>query len=98
MRNMDGNDDLTPILREVVEASTFTEQVSKIMADVRRFDEIMDGIVWALARAPERFPIVHEGSNVRIAKTDPWGSISLRVFFTFDDKQTHLLWVEPVPD
>ena len=91
---MDGNSELFPILRDVVEEVTFTEQASKIMSDVRRFDDIMDGITWALARAPDKFPVVQKASNVRIAKTDPWGNIPLRVLFTFDETVTRLLWVE----
>ena len=93
---MNGNNVHLP-LRDVVEGPLFTEQVSKLTSDVRRFDDIMDGVVWALARDPERFPVVHEARNIRIVKTDAWGDTPLCVFFTFDDNQTHLLWVEPIP-
>ena len=92
---MDGNN-VHLALRDVVDGPLFTEQVSKLTPDVRRFDDVMEGVVWALARDPGRFPVVHEGSNIRIVKTYAWGGTPLRVFFTFDDKETHLLSVEPI--
>ena len=94
---MNGNSKY-PRLRDVIEESTFAEQASKITADIRRFDDAMEGIQWALAREPDIFPVVHEASNLRIAKTVAWGDLpSLRVFFTFDDNQTRLFWVEAIP-
>lgn len=92
---MHGNNVHLP-LRDVVEGPLFAEQVSKLTADIRRFDDVMEGVFWALARDPERFPVVHEASNIRIVKTDAWGGTPLCVFFTFDDNQTRLLSVEPI--
>ena len=84
--------------RDIVEEPTFVEQANLISPDIERFDEIMDGVKWALARNPEMFPRVLEGMNLHIAKTDSWGDIpALRILFRYDDNETRLLWVEPIP-
>ena len=89
-----------PVLREIVEEQTFAEQVKVITPDIRRFDEIMSGVTWALARKPEDFSVADEISGLRVVKTDSWnGSPGLRIFFKFDDVQTRLCWVESIsPD
>ena len=87
-----------PRLREVVEELTFTEQVLNITSDIKRFDEILEAITWALAKSPDDFPLADEVNGLHIVKTDSWGAIPrLRVFFKFDDNQTRLCWVEPIP-
>lgn len=85
-------------LRGVVEERTFAEQVRTITPDIQRFDEVMDGVKWALARCPSAFPVVDEVADVRIVKTTPLGGIpSLIVLLKFNEQQTRLLWVEVAP-
>lgn len=39
-------------LREVIETEEFAKQRDRIVADIRRYDEVMTGITWSLSRGP----------------------------------------------
>lgn len=83
------------ILRTVIEDKQFNEQKQKITPDVRRLDEILFGITWTVARGPEECPRVLENPDIRVIQTNRFMDIPrLRIFFTFDDKEVHLKWVE----
>ena len=71
--------------RTIRRASLFEEQASRIDADVRRFDEQLMGIEWAVAARAEVFPLIPL-TTLRMAKTRPFPDApALRVFFTVDD-------------
>ena len=84
-------------LRTIVDEPTFVRQRSLVSPDIERFDEAMEGVIWALAREPEQFPIADEQRQIRVAKTigSFHGLPPFRVFFIIrDDTKVHLLWVE----
>ena len=56
-------------LREIVEQPQFREDKKKFKHSAKRLDEILEGIVWTLARLPECYPNI-PGTNVYLAKTD----------------------------
>ena len=77
-----------------MEDPTFQVQGRRLLADIPRLHEILEGIKWHIQRAPEWFPVAHEGSDVRVIKTEPWGIPPLRAFYVFDDAQVRLVWIE----
>ena len=62
-----------------------------------RLDEILFGVTWALARAPESFLNVPE-TDLYLAKTDAGpprsGIPGLYIWFKFDDEEVRLLSIE----
>ena len=91
---MDGNEEHPTAPLRVEEDPTFAVQGRKLAASVPRFDEILEGIKWAVARAPEKFPLATEGSSVRIVKSPPFGGPALRVFFKVNDDHVLLLTLD----
>lgn len=82
-------------VRTVVETQEFERQRNAVMPDIRRFDEIMRGVYWALSTRPEVSPLVSHGSEVHVLKTDEFAGVPrLRIFYRFDESTVHLLWIE----
>lgn len=85
-------------IREVVEEDRFQEERDDLSASVRRWDEVMFGVTYTLARAPE---IGHETwvEGVFALATDPFPDApDLVVYYRYDDERVHLLSViEPRP-
>lgn len=84
--------------RQVVEEGQFEREKKKILKSSKRLDEILFGLTWALARAPESFFNV-EGTSLYLAKTDaiPKTCSALYVWFTFDDETVLLRSIELAP-
>lgn len=81
-------------LRTIRQEPKFDEEIKALGISCQRLDEILEAIGFALARAPEVFPQV-PGTRVSILKTAVYpGAPSLRVFFTYNDEEVHLLMVE----
>ena len=70
----------------IVEDELFSAQKRTIEPDVRRIDEILDGITWGLGQNPlEGFPV--PGHRLWVIKTDPFPHAPrVRVWYTIDDK------------
>ena len=57
--------------RTVIETKTYEAQRDTIMPDIRRFDEIIRGVYWALSQRPEAFPPVDpKKPTIHVLKTD----------------------------
>jgi len=70
------------IYRDIAEDPVFVESARRIEPDARRWDEIMDGVCWAISRNPSEFPEVRKGSNLRLVLTDAYPGIpALRILF-----------------
>jgi hypothetical protein len=81
--------------RTVVETKTYESQRDAIIPNVQRFDEIMRGVYWALATQPEAYPPISPNSSIHVLKTDAFSDIPrMRIYYRFDDSNTHLLWIE----
>ena len=84
--------------RTVIETATYEAQRDAIMPDIRRFDEIMRGVYWALSTRPEVFPSVDQNNpTIHVLKTDAFNDLPrLRIFYKFNDVAVQLLWVEVI--
>lgn len=75
-------------LRKEVSYETTARQIE---ADVKRFDEMTQGIEEALSREPEIYPII-PGTDVQYIKAVASGR-RITVFFVNDDEFVKLLYV-----
>lgn len=81
--------------REVFETPEFTEQLGRI-DNVKRLDERLEGLTWALWLDAEDFPLVVEGNRLRIAELRGFGvEPTLSVWFEIDGGNVILRWIEP---
>jgi hypothetical protein len=81
-------------LRTIRQEPKFDEEIQALGISCQRLDEILEAVSFGLARAPEAFPCV-PGTRVSILKTAVYpGAPSLRVFFTYNEDEVHLLMVE----
>ena len=80
--------------RTIRQEPKFNEQLEALGVTHKRLDEVLEGVCFALSRNPERFPRV-PGTQLSIIKTPVYpGAPSLRIFFTFNEEEVHLLMVE----
>lgn len=87
--------------RESVEELTFTDQLS-LIGNVRRLDDRLDGLKWALWLDAEDFPLVGDYKNLRVAKILGFGEPELIIFFCIKIidgvEKVNLLWIETHED
>ena len=78
----------------LVEAPAFLASAARI-GEIRRLDEALEALTWALSFDPHQFPTVHGFDRLRVARTalyqwaDGWIA-PLRVFFAIDDSDLHV--------
>ena len=73
-----------PKLRTVVEAEGFREDCNEIQPDVRRLDELLNGLYWAVARNP--FVFTRVVNNVYVAESFSWDEDQdVFIYFTVDN-------------
>ena len=84
--------------RTVIETKTYEAQRDAIMPNIRRFDEVMRGVYWALSTRPEAFPSADPNNpTIHVLKTDAFSDIPrLRIFYKFNDVAVQLLWIEVI--
>jgi hypothetical protein len=81
--------------RGIVESELFRAQCNGISPDVRRMDDILDALYWALYENAEQFFRVLPDRNLWLAKTDPFpGSPALRIWFSLTPDLAELLSIE----
>jgi len=86
----------SPSYRTVREEKSFSVEKERISRSAKRLDDVLSGIVWALCRAPESFEKVSD-LGLYLIKTDAAPGIPrLRVWYTFNDTEVHLLFIEAV--
>ena len=83
------------IPREIVESPTYAEQAAKLFASRRHFDDLLEGVLFTIARIPEDFPGLGAISLARYI-----GPLNrLHIWFTYDDVTVTLQGIERVaPD
>jgi hypothetical protein len=83
--------------RTVVRDPIFEQLAQRLHPDVRRCDEVLMGVEWAVATNAEWFSLI-PGTRLRMVITEPVGDVgALRVFFTIDDAETCTLrYVEQI--
>lgn len=83
-----------PTYRDIVHEPSFEAQRAKAGLSHKRLDEAMTGIDSALAMFPEHYPKI-PGTTFSLLKTKAFPNApALRIFFTYNDNQVHLLWIE----
>ncbi len=80
--------------RSIVWSDQFESARDAIAPDTTRFDEVFFGVDLAVARRPETFACVGGTRLHRVLLRQGLGPAALRVWFTFDDSEVHLLYVE----
>ena len=79
----------------IVESSLFIAQRDIINPDVRRMDQILDGVMWGLGQNPEQ--LFHISGRLWLAKTELFPDApGLRVWFKLDGDQVELLAIEKI--
>lgn len=80
------------IPREIVESATYAKEKSKAVAAPRRLDDLLEGLLFTIARIPEDFPGIGGISLARyVGPLD-----NLRIWFTYDDATVTLQGIERV--
>jgi hypothetical protein len=82
----------------IVESELYRAHHAALSADIRRLDDILEGVMWALGLGADKFPIVT--GRLRRVRTDAFsGAEALRIWFTIDDdRAVELLAIERVDD
>lgn len=85
-------------LREVIETKEFSEQLKSFgNPGIKRLDDVLFGVNWALSKNAETFPKVMNDPDISIIKTQSAKDLpSFRIYFKFDDNAVHLLWIEAI--
>lgn len=93
----DGWKPLSPL--GIREDSTFTQQVADLGLDVKRLDEQLHGLTWAIATHPHQFNRVIGSVFVAVTNEYP-DAPRLRVIFSIEYEEGYgtLRWIELVPD
>lgn len=81
--------------REIIEDPTFTPRFRQIVPNPQLLDELLTGVMWALARAPEL-------TGRRIGTTGLWVTeaelpplkTSILIYYSFDDTSVTLHYAE----
>lgn len=74
----------------------FVKQRDELAPDCKRFDEMFFGLDMAVAASPHIFACVEGMRLHRVNMRAGLGVPSLRVWFTFDDQNVTLLYIERI--
>ena len=81
--------------RGIVESPQFREEADAICPSTKRLDSVLFAVTWALSRHPEHFEKVPGTKTLHRVLTDPFPDMpSLRIWYTFSDKEVTLLSIE----
>lgn len=79
-----------PILRTVIESHNFWAQRNNIEPDVKRMDEILEGVTWVLCRNPRIGQQVYKDVWA-ITTTEYPNALLLTIYYTFNQDEVLLL-------
>ena len=72
---------IPPHLRQIRHSETYDTRLAAL-GDIRRLDDALTGVEWALSRSPEDFGVIEGLKDVRTLKTEPLGGLPcFRVWF-----------------
>lgn len=77
--------------RTLIHEPAYAYALKGLASDIRRLDEVLVGVEWALSTNPEVYDVVKGTVNTRILKTDALGGLPpLRVWFRIDEDGNHV--------
>ena len=85
--------------RTLIHEQTYVAALKELGPDLKRLDEALTGVEWALGANPEVDDIVKGTRDTRLLKTDALGGLPpLRVWFRVDEdgQHVHLEYIEAV--
>jgi hypothetical protein len=85
--------------RTLIHERTYEHALAQLGTDIRRLDDALTGVEWALATNPEVYEIVRGTRFARLLKTEPLGGLPpLRVWFRIDEDghHVHLDYIEAI--
>jgi hypothetical protein len=86
--------------RELIEGAHFAAALTEI-GDIKRIDDVLAGVYWALSTNPEAYEVVKGFADIRLLKTDPLGGLpAFRIWFRIDEngQHVHLEYIEPIAE
>jgi hypothetical protein len=84
------------MLRTVVEDELYKKQL-EALGDVKRLDQVLSGLIWALSSKPDELSDVIPGTQrLRVAKSDGYGRTpKLRIWYVIEStEEVRLLSIE----
>ena len=87
--------------RTLIHDHTYTAALAALSQNLRRLDDALVGVEWALATNPEVYDVMRGTAYTRILKTDALGGLPpLRIWFRIDEQgqHVHLLYIEIIDD
>lgn len=86
LKRWETDDERSVKVRTIRESPRFKLQCEELRLTVRRLDEVLRGATWAVAKHPERLPLI-PNTDLRIVLTKPFPDVSaLRIFFRIADE------------
>ncbi len=85
--------------RTLIHEVTYTAALRELGTDIRRIDDALTGVEWALSTNPEVYDVVKGTQDTRLLKTDALGGLPpLRVWFRIDENghDVHLDYIETI--
>ena len=85
--------------RTLIHENTYRRALAELGTDLRRLDDALVGVEWAVATNPEVYDVVKGTTDTRVLKTDALGGLPpLRIWFRIDaqGQRVHLLYIEAV--
>ena len=84
-------------MREIVEEDSFKQSLADLGIKYKRFDEVMEGVTFALCERPELFPKVVGTHIRRIRIQECLGVPEADIWFTYNTETVRLLHIEALP-
>ena len=84
--------------RQVFEDPAFTAQLNHL-GNIKRFDERLRAITWALWLDAEQYPLIAAGETLRVGFLRGTGDEPpLSVWYDIEGDEVILRWIEATPD
>lgn len=81
--------------RTVIQEGSYESSLKERQLAQQKVDEALEGVVFALSRAPEIFPAAPGGLS-RLRVNAPAYGLTLNIWFRFDDDNVYLLQLDQV--
>lgn len=90
-------------LREIVESEEFLESKGRLLGQIGESEKLFEDVATymfglVLAKRPDLYPRVRSDLNVRLMRTEAGRLPQMRVWYTYDDDQVELLYIELTGD